>query len=43
MNDAKLIAISRRGLETISVDFKLLSMTHCRYSPKRILGSISQH
>jgi hypothetical protein len=43
MNNAKFMVISRSGLETISVDFKLLSMAYCRYSPKRISGSISQH
>jgi hypothetical protein len=26
--------VSRRLLETISANFKLLSTTHCRYSPK---------
>jgi hypothetical protein len=43
MNNAKSMAISRGGLETISEDFKLLSMTHYRYSPKIISRSISQH
>jgi hypothetical protein len=43
MNNAKSMVISRSGLETITEDFKLLSITHCRYFPKRISGSISQH
>jgi hypothetical protein len=38
MNNAKIMVISRSGLETISVGFKVLSMTHYRYSPKEFQG-----